>query len=311
VSVAPSFADRVQETTATTGTGTLNLAGAVIQFQSFVAGVGSGKTVYYCILAGNGTDWEVGIGTVTSGSPNTLSRDIVLASSNSGSLVSLTGTSTVFGDAPAAFLAYGSGLFAGLLGSQESSAQPPSAANTGLSTWYNQGSSTTSDTAAGILISAPGVASGNDLVGRYKTAPSAPYTITALLAVARGLQASPSTIALGWFTSSSGEAEYVAVIPGDGGSSILEGQAFSGPNTFGASLFANPIANPPQPTWLQIADDGTDIHMRTSADGVNFIELYSEAKSGGHISNYDNVGFMVNDGTSTPVLGTLMAYRES
>lgn len=99
-----TLADRVQETTATTGTGTLSLLGATAQMQGFVAGIGNGNACNYCLLSGNGTDWETGYGTVTSGTPNTLSRDTVLASSNSGSKISLTGTSTVFCTAPASFL---------------------------------------------------------------------------------------------------------------------------------------------------------------------------------------------------------------
>ena len=80
-------ADRVKETTNTTGTGTLSLAGAVAGFQSFVAGVGTTNTTYYAITASATGDWEVGIGTVTSGSPDTLSRGTVLESSNSDNLV--------------------------------------------------------------------------------------------------------------------------------------------------------------------------------------------------------------------------------
>lgn len=99
--MALNFADRVKETTATTGIGTLNLAGAVTQFQTFLAGIGSGNDCYYGLISGNGTDWEVGLGTVTSGSPNTLSRPTILASSNGGSAISLTGTSTVWCDVPA------------------------------------------------------------------------------------------------------------------------------------------------------------------------------------------------------------------
>ena len=96
------IADRVKETTTTTGTGTINLAGANAGFQTFVSGIGTGNTTYYCITSGN--DWEVGIGTVTSGSPDTLSRTTILASSNANAAITLSGTSTVFGDAPASLL---------------------------------------------------------------------------------------------------------------------------------------------------------------------------------------------------------------
>ena len=50
------IADRVKETTTTTGTGTINLAGAVAAFQTFVAGVGTGNTCYYAITSGNNWD---------------------------------------------------------------------------------------------------------------------------------------------------------------------------------------------------------------------------------------------------------------
>ena len=40
------LADRVQETTATTGTGDITLSGAVSGFQSFAV-VGNGNTCYY------------------------------------------------------------------------------------------------------------------------------------------------------------------------------------------------------------------------------------------------------------------------
>lgn len=93
-------ADRVKETTTTAGTGTITLAGAATGFQSFSA-IGNGNTTFYTI-AGQGTsEWEVGIGTYTS-SGTTLSRDTVLSSSNSGSLVVFSaGTKDVFVTYPA------------------------------------------------------------------------------------------------------------------------------------------------------------------------------------------------------------------
>lgn len=89
--------DRVQEVTTTTGTGTVTLAGAVAGFQTFAA-IGDGNTTYYAITSGN--DWEVGLGTYTA-SGTTLSRDTILESSNSGSAITLSGTSNVFVTYPA------------------------------------------------------------------------------------------------------------------------------------------------------------------------------------------------------------------
>jgi hypothetical protein len=87
--------DRVQEVSTTVGTGTLTLGGAVLGFQSFAA-IGNGNTTYYAISDPVAGDWEVGIGTYTS-SGTTLSRDTVLSSSNSGSLVPFaSGTKNVF-----------------------------------------------------------------------------------------------------------------------------------------------------------------------------------------------------------------------
>ena len=95
--------DRVQETSTTTGTGTLTLAGAVTQFQTFSSAVGNGNTTYYTIYNAGGTQWEVGVGTVGAG---TLTRDTVLSSSNANALVSFTGTLYVFGDYPAGKAVY-------------------------------------------------------------------------------------------------------------------------------------------------------------------------------------------------------------
>ena len=94
--------DRVKETSTTTGTGTFSLAGAEIGFESFVSGVGDGNTTYYAIELNAAGEWEVGIGTVTSGSPNTLSRDTIISSSNSDAAVTFSsGTKNVFCTLPA------------------------------------------------------------------------------------------------------------------------------------------------------------------------------------------------------------------
>ena len=89
------LADRVKETTTTTGSGTVTLLGASTGYQSFSA-IGNANSTYYTIAGQTGSEWEVGIGTYTS-SGTTLSRDTVLASSNSGGLVTFSaGTKDVF-----------------------------------------------------------------------------------------------------------------------------------------------------------------------------------------------------------------------
>ena len=72
--------DRVQELTTTSGTGTLTLNGAVPGFQSFTT-IGN-NTTFYTIYDNIAQAWEVGVGTVTTGSPNQLARTTVLANSN-------------------------------------------------------------------------------------------------------------------------------------------------------------------------------------------------------------------------------------
>jgi hypothetical protein len=99
----PYLADRVQETTSTTGTGTVTLAGAVAGYQSFATGFAGDLpcTVNYLIVSG--TAWEVGKGTVNAGA-TTLTRTDVKSSSNANALISLTGTSNVFCTASAELL---------------------------------------------------------------------------------------------------------------------------------------------------------------------------------------------------------------
>lgn len=93
------LADRVRDTTTTTGTGTVTLSGtAPTGYQNFSV-IGNGNTTYYTINAGS--QWEVGIGTYSSTGP-TLARTTVLKSSNANALVSFSaGTKDVFVTYPA------------------------------------------------------------------------------------------------------------------------------------------------------------------------------------------------------------------
>lgn len=91
------IADRVRETSTTTGTGTYTLAGAETGFRTFSTAIGNGNTTLY--VAVMGSNWEVGLGTVGAG---TLARTTILASSNAGSAVNWSAGTKQIGCSPAA-----------------------------------------------------------------------------------------------------------------------------------------------------------------------------------------------------------------
>jgi hypothetical protein len=93
--------DRVKESSATTGTGTFTLGGAVSGFETFAAGIGGDNTTYYCIFETGTNNFEVGFGTLNSGA-STLARTNVISSSNSDALVNFAGATEVFCTVPGA-----------------------------------------------------------------------------------------------------------------------------------------------------------------------------------------------------------------
>ena len=105
--MALKIADRVRETTTTTGTGTINLAGAVTNFETFASNLSNSDTTYYAIVDNTNGDFEVGLGTFSTGSPNTLARTTPISSSNSNSAVNFgAGTKDVFITTPASKMAF-------------------------------------------------------------------------------------------------------------------------------------------------------------------------------------------------------------
>lgn len=92
------YRDRVKETTTTTGTGAVTLAGASTGFQSFNTAFAVGPGFYYTIT--DNTDWEVGLGHLSAST--TLVRDTVMASSNANALVNFAaGSKDVYNTFPA------------------------------------------------------------------------------------------------------------------------------------------------------------------------------------------------------------------
>ena len=98
--------DRVKESSSTSGTGTIALAGAVQGFETFAAGIGNNNETYYAAYEDGTNNWEVGRGTLDATSAN-LARTEVITSSNSDAAVNFSGnTLEVFCTLPASKAVY-------------------------------------------------------------------------------------------------------------------------------------------------------------------------------------------------------------
>ena len=96
--------DRVKETSTTTGTGSFTLNGAAVGFETFSSAIGNTNTTYYAIVLQGGSQFEVGLATVSAGA---LSRDTILSSSNGDALVDFSaGIKEVFCTLPASKAVY-------------------------------------------------------------------------------------------------------------------------------------------------------------------------------------------------------------
>lgn len=89
-------ADRVKDTSTTTGTGNITVSGsAPFGYRTFSTVLSVADTFYYAIQGQSTAEWEIGVGTYSSA--NVFARTTVLASSASGSAVSFSsGTKNVF-----------------------------------------------------------------------------------------------------------------------------------------------------------------------------------------------------------------------
>lgn len=92
----PTLPWRVQQSTTTTGTGTLALNAASSGRRGFQDAFGTGTSRIGYVISG-ASFFEIGYGDFDGGSPGNLTRAAVISSSNAGALVSLpTGTADVF-----------------------------------------------------------------------------------------------------------------------------------------------------------------------------------------------------------------------
>lgn len=293
---------RIRETTTTTGTSTLSLAGATTGMQTFVAGVGTTNTTRYCLVAANGTDWEVGTGTVTSGSPDTLTRDAVLASTNGGSAINLAaGTHRVFCTL---------GPFGGLgLWGAAMSAAVPTSTNTSLTTWRNQGGASVADVATGLALTGPNNASQNIRCRELAVSNQNSFIRTCLISGTFN-----QTDAQFWFGIGYNDGTKLLLfgilhlLASSAIAPMLGVTRYTNVTTGSTNDFVSSHPVPPM-LWLQTELDATNAYFRISMDGISFTEVKSFAKTGSHLgtSGYTNFMFAI-DPIGSNGTATLMSF---
>ena len=97
--------DRVKVTSTTTGTGAIALGTVATGFITFATGIGNNNTTYYTIFNQGTTEWEVGLGTLST--TTNLQRTTIITSSNSDNVVDFaSGTKDVFSTLPASKAVY-------------------------------------------------------------------------------------------------------------------------------------------------------------------------------------------------------------
>lgn len=266
------YADRVKETTTSTGTGTINLAGAVSGYRTFVAGVGSGALVYYCIA--DSTIWEVGEGTVTDSSPDTLSRTRVLASSNANALVNLpSGTKDVFLTFPAEAAFRTLDTPDALPASPDTMDDEFTATSLDAKwTWRNQGSATATLTNGALILKAPQNNSESVRIIE-QTAPTAPWKFRAKVAGAFRY-ANYSRVYFGVLENSAGKftAHYIGYING----AMYGIERYNSTTSWNSRPYEYPTGFPVRPLYFEIENDSTNLIFRVSATGHRYDEVMSE-----------------------------------
>lgn len=269
------IADRVQETTATTGTGPVTLLGAVSGFQSFAV-VGSGNSCCYCIADAAGTNWEVGLGVYSSTGP-TLTRSVVYTSSNAGALVNFTsGTKNVFLTDPAAGR--------GLCGEID---QIPLLSNL---TWLNQNTASATQRPWGISLNQANIGGTAQVCGLYQSLPATKPN-QAILRIVPGL-VFDNYVAFGMFlyNSTTGLLMVFKFVVASN-LTVISVNPYANFSTENSSIISNTICTP-TPQWMRIRDDGTNRHYELSCDGFSWVAYYTEPNT--TYLSPDSVGFFID-----------------
>ncbi len=268
-----------------------------------------------CLTPGGSTNaiqYNAGSGTLGGVGPLTDGQFVIGSTGNAPQAQTLTaGTGIAITNAPGSVtIAATAGPSVSGLYRQVMSATPTSA-STGLTNGLNLGAAVVSDSPVGLTIDAPPVAAALSLVGRYKAAPTPPYTIRALLGVTRNTN-SYNGVYLGWYDGTA-KLHIMHFQSVNSGASAIGVGRWSSATSYVSSDFQSANNAFSQPIWFQLQDDGTNVSFAFSQDGANFLPVYSVAKASGYLgaTGYSNLIFIVDPRGTSRTLGTVMSWTQN
>ena len=198
----------------------------------------------------------------------------------------------------------GGGLYAPVLSAV------PTSANTGLTSWVNQGSASVTDTTTGVLLAATTNGSAQSIHVRSK-ASSGAHTYTALIAFNYNWTNVDVYGGISWSDGTKFQAFSIAA--NSSGQTTLYVINMANSTTQTAVPFSSGShQNVPTLLWLQTQVDSTKVYYRVSLDGINFTEVYSVVFASSYLGvqgNYTNIGIQINPYDSNGTV-TLMSWTQ-
>jgi len=171
--------------------------------------------------------------------------------------------------------------------------------------WINQGSAVVDDSKGYIKMTQDAL-SGLQLRMLVKTAPSTPYSITAMI-IPDVTKSNYNSVGLVWRESSTGRVINLGFGHGD---YHFMGQKYTNPNTWNSNYFAGAAFFPVDgPIFLRLTDNGTDRLMYYSHTGNYWRLLHSVGRT--DFMTADQVGFYVDsENASYGVSMDLLSWKE-
>ena len=154
--------------------------------------------------------------------------------------------------------------------------------------WVNQGTATATDAGGGIYLYAAAAAGVSQKILK-RAAPAAPYTIR-ICFIPQLMLYNATRCGFLWRNSADNKQVNVSFVYVNGW--LMLGEDFSDYNTYVANNFGGIVYPVSYPIWWQLADNNTNRSVSWSADGKNFISLWSEGRT--TYTTPDEVGIFVN-----------------